>query len=74
VWRWAAANWSQLVLVWIKSHLDWRRLSGVEMTWLLYEHYVALIPDAQLRQFYRSVNDVDGERRMDANSFQESDL
>lgn len=64
LWRWAGDWWPQLVMGWVKNGIDWRRLSGVELTWLLYEMYVPNVPQSQLRRFYRSVNDVDGERRL----------
>ena len=59
---------------WIKHHIDWRRLSGVELTWLLYEMYVPNIPESQLRRFYDSVNDLPALRALDNAALVESGI
>jgi hypothetical protein len=58
----------------VGRHINWRAMSGVEMTWVLYDMYVQLVPEPELRRFYRSVNDVAGERAMDAGAFKDGDL
>lgn len=74
VWRWAGNNWEELVLNWIKTRVDWRQLSGVEMTWLLYELWVANIPDGRKREVFTATQDWEALRAYDTGVFNESDL
>lgn len=59
---------------WIKAKVDWRSWSGIEITWVLYEQYVAALPENQLRKFYTAVNDIQALRELDNGRLQESGL
>lgn len=71
VWGWAGENWKDLVLLWIRHGIRWRELSGAEMTWLLYDHFVACLPDARKRQFFTQAEDWPALREFDNSGFDE---
>jgi hypothetical protein len=58
-----------LVLGFIRHHIDWRTLGGAEMTWLLYEQYLSLIPNSQKRRFFTETEDWAALRAFDAGAF-----